>query len=150
MGRKYSRKADSKESARAYGTELPISHKAAVEICRTIRNMDLEGAKTLLKDVMDKKRAIKFRRYAGSAGHRRGKMGPGRYPVKAAKHILMVLENAEANAQFKGLSSEDMYIWHISAYKGMTYESYFPRAHGRTTPKNRETVNLEVILKLRE
>lgn len=150
MARKYSRETDAKESARAYGRELPISMKHAVEICNYIKSMTLDDAKSVLNEVIAKKRAIPFRKYRGYSGHRKGKLGPGRYPVKAAKYILKTLENAEANAQFKGLSTEDLYIWHISAYKGMTFTSYFPRAYGRSTPKRRESVNVEVILKSRE
>lgn len=148
----YSRYADPEESARAIGKELPISFKYTQEVCRFIRGKDLEVAKKLLKDIMDLKTPVPLVKYRGSAGHRKGKMGSGRYPVKVAKAILKTLENAEANAEMtlKNVSSEDLYVWHISSSKGMTYDSVFHRAHGRTSPKKRETVNVDVILKIKE
>jgi large subunit ribosomal protein L22 len=40
-----------------------------------------------------------------------------------------------------------MVIMHISANPGRSYESYFRRARGRSTPKRRESVNVEVIIR---
>jgi large subunit ribosomal protein L22 len=75
------------------------------------------------------------------------KVGPGRFPEKAARHILKVLEGAESNAEYKGLVTDDMYIAHSAASRGKAWEGRFPRARGRATPKIRETVNVEIILK---
>jgi len=38
--------------------------------------------------------------------------------VKAAGQILKVLENAEANAEYKGLDTEKLRIIHISSHRG--------------------------------
>ncbi len=146
----YSREVEQKTTAKALGKELNISRKHAVEICNHLRNRYLNEAIQILEDTIEKKRAIPFRKYSGSTGHRKGKMGPGRYPIKAAGEILHTLRNAEANAEFKGMNPNDLFVWHIAASKGRTFESYFPRARGRTTPKRRESVNLEIILKLKE
>jgi large subunit ribosomal protein L22 len=133
-------------SARAIGRELAISPKHSIVICRHIKGWPLERAKTFLEDVIEKKAAVPDTRY-GSSGHRRGKVGPGRYPQKAARQILKVLEGAEANAEYKGLVTDDMYIAHSAASRGKAWEGRFPRARGRATPKIRETVNVEIILK---
>ena len=148
----YSRYADPEESSRAIGRELPISFKQAIEICRFVRGKRLDVAKRMLNEVMDMKRPVPYRKFRGSVGHRKGSVGPGRYPVKAARAILRTLENAEANAEMnlKVASDEDLYVWHIASSKGMTQEAFFARAHGRTSPKRRETVNVEVILKMAE
>ena len=137
---------DPETSARAIGRELPISPRHSVTICKHIRGWQLERAKEFLADVIELRVAVPDRTYGGS-GHRRGKVGPGRYPEKAARHILKVLEGAEANAEYKGLVTDEMVITHIAAHRGRAWEGRFPRARGRATPKIRETVNIEIILR---
>jgi large subunit ribosomal protein L22 len=137
---------DPETTARAIGRELPISPRHSVAICRHIRGWHLERAKDFLADVIELKAAVPDRKY-GSSGHRRGKVGPGRFPEKAARHILKVLEGAEANAEYKGLVTDEMVIAHIAAHRGRSWEGRFPRARGRATPKIRETVNVEIILR---
>jgi len=70
----------------------------------------------------------------------------GRYPVKAAKHILKVLEGAEANAEYKGLDTERLRIIHASAYPGIKIKRYTPRAHGTATPKFETLCHIEIAL----
>jgi large subunit ribosomal protein L22 len=137
---------DPETSARAIGRELPVSPKQSIVICRHIKGLRLDRAKRFLAEVVELKTAVPDTRY-GSSGHRRGKMGPGRYPQKAAGMILKVLEGAEANAEYKGLVIEDMFIAHSAAHRGKSLEGRFARARGRATPKIRETVNVEIILK---
>jgi large subunit ribosomal protein L22 len=43
-----------------------------------------------------------------------------------------------------------MRIAHISSSRGMVREGFMPRAHGRSSPFNHETVNIEVILEVVE
>ncbi len=142
----YTQESDPETTARAIGRELSISPKHAIVICRHLKGWPLERAKGFLEDVIAKKAAVPDTRY-GSSGHRRGKVGPGRFPEKAARHILKVLEGAEANAEYKGLVVDDMVIVHMAAHRGRAWEGRFPRARGRATPKIHETVNVEVILK---
>jgi large subunit ribosomal protein L22 len=66
--------------------------------------------------------------------------------VKVAKYVLKVLESAEENAGFKGLEVESMRIKVASANRGRIMKGFVPRAHGRSTPWNQETVNLELVL----
>ena len=103
------------QMARAYGL-LPISHKKAVEICNFIRDKSLIRAKKLLENVTEKTTAVPFRRYKRGIPHRSA-IGPGKFPVKASENILKLLNSAEANAQFKGLSSTNLIIKHISSKK---------------------------------
>lgn len=140
---------DPEKTAKASGREVRVSHKAAREICKTIRGMMLTQAKRYLGDVMAKKKPVPFRRYKKKAGHRHGleKTYAGRYPVKAAKKILNVIEGAEANAENKGLDTERLRIIHASAYPGMKIKRYIPRAHGRATPKFETLTHIEIVLK---
>ncbi|MDI3483499.1 MAG: large subunit ribosomal protein [Methanobacteriaceae archaeon] len=139
---------DEAKIARAAGFRLQISPKHAVEICRELKGMKLEEAKDYLKEVIQMKRPVPFKRYNRKVGHRRGLRGwdSGRYPVKAAEHILKVLENAEANAEYKGLDTENLKIIHISSHRGQPIRGWIPRAFGRATPFNRPTTHIQVVL----
>ncbi|HEX59690.1 MAG TPA: 50S ribosomal protein L22 [Methanomicrobia archaeon] len=150
MGRlKFCVEADPETTAKAMACELHISRKHAYEICNAIRGMKFSDAKRYLEEVIEMKRPVPFRKHKRKVGHRRGleKWYAGRYPVKAAKAILRLLEDAAANAAYKGLEPEEMRIWHIATKKGRTIRGFMPRAFGRATPKNTETVTVEVILK---
>jgi large subunit ribosomal protein L22 len=139
---------DPEKTAKASGREIRVSHKAAREVCKTIKGMMLDNAKTYLKDVMEKRKAVPFRRYKKKLGHRHGveKASAGRYPVKTAQHVLRVVEGAEANAENKGLDVERLRILHAAAYPGMKIKRFTPRAHGRSSPKYETTTHIEVVL----
>ncbi|MBE6514115.1 MAG: 50S ribosomal protein L22 [Candidatus Methanomethylophilaceae archaeon] len=141
----YTATADPDTSAKALGKEIPCSPKFAREVAGMIRGMKVETAQQALADVIDKKRAVPLRRYNKRVSHKPG-VGPGRYPVKAAKAILDVLNSAASNAEYKGLSVSDMAIATISVSRGRVIPGHMPRAHGRATQWNQETVNVEVII----
>jgi large subunit ribosomal protein L22 len=130
------------------GMELHISPKAAREICRTLRGMRANLARDYLEDVIALKRAVPFKRYARNVAHKHGLVGAdaGRFPQKAAKAVLVVLDNALANAEYKGMESDKMRIFHAGTLKGRTIRGWMPRAMGRATPKNTETVSVEMVL----
>ncbi len=142
----YSITTDQKTMAKAFGRELNISPKHAVELCRFLRGRKVTTAEKLLEGIVEKKVAVPFKRYKHSVSHRRGKVGPGKFPVKAAKEVLRLLQDVKANAEFKGIDPENTFIAHISSYKGRTTNSWFPRARGRTTPKNLVGVNVEIVI----
>lgn len=126
--------------ARAIGMALPISFKQSVEICRFIKDKNVNDAKRFLRMVMDKKLAINFSRYNRDLGHKK-KTGPARYPEKASKHITKLIEAVEANAQFKGLNTSNLVIAHISAHKaGKTWH------YGRKLRRKMKRTNVEVIV----
>ncbi len=104
MAYRYTRETDEK-SAKAVGIALPISTKQAVEICNFIRGKNVDRAIKELNDVIDKKAAIPFKRFnRGGVGNKPG-IGPGRYPEKACREILKIINSAVANAHVKGLSN---------------------------------------------
>jgi len=140
---------DPERTVKASGREVRVSHKATREVCQTIKGMMLDEAKTLLQEVVKKKKPVPFRRFKKKAGHRHGLTEgafAGRYPVKAASHILEVLENAEANAEFKGLDPENLRIIHAVAYPGIKVKRSTPRAMGRSSPKIQTLSHIELIL----
>ncbi len=141
----YTVTTDPDVTAKAIGKELPISPKHSREICTMIRGMDVEEAKKALAEVMDLKKAVPMKRFKKRVSHKPG-VGPGRYPQKAAAAILKVIESAEANAEYKGLDPEVMVLATVSASLGRTMPGHRPRAQGRATQWDQQTVNVEVVL----
>ena len=139
---------DPDRTAIASARDIDISPKAAREICNTIKGMFLDKAKEYLEDVMLKKKAVPYKRHKKHVAHRKelSKWPAGRYPIKAAEKILEVLENAENNAEFKGLDVERMKIIHASSQKGMIVKRYIPRAHGSSTPRFNYLSHIEIAI----
>lgn len=145
----YTIEADPDTTSKAIGKELPISPKHSREICRMLRGMEVQRAVETLNKVIDMTLPVPMGRYKKCVSHKKG-VGPARYPQKAAKAILGVIEGAMSNAEYKGLAADSMRIKAISAHLGRTTAGWMPRAHGRATPWNQQTVNIEVILEERE
>ena len=136
---------ETEEVARARAIELPISPKKTYEVMNAIRGLPLEKAKSLLEDVMEEKRAIPFRRYNQEVAHKRG-TGPGRYPKKVARSVLQILQNAEANAEYEGIDTDDLVVRVAACARGRIRKANMPRAHGRATNWHEQTTNVEIVL----
>lgn len=63
----------------------------------------------ILNDVVNMKRPLVFKRFNMDLSHKPG-MPAARYPVKASKMFLKLLDSVEANAENKGLSSDKLFI----------------------------------------
>lgn len=144
----YNNEDNEAKTARAMAKSLKISPKHCVEICNALRGMEVEKAITYLNDVIDMKKSVPFKRHNKKVGHRKGQEGwpSGRYPVKAATQVLRVLENAVANAEYKGLDTDKLFIEHISSHKGLVIRGVIPRAFGRVTPFNTPTTHIQIVL----
>ncbi|MEM2138685.1 MAG: 50S ribosomal protein L22 [Candidatus Woesearchaeota archaeon] len=126
--------------AKAMGRDLSISTKKSVEIANYLRGKKLSFAKKFLEKVVDLKSAVPMRRFNRDTGHKRA-IGPGRYPAKTAKEVLSILKSAESNAISKGLSSNDLIIYHIAAHKASS-----PWHYGRKRRQKMKRTHLEVVL----
>lgn len=73
-----------------------ISTKYAIAICKMIYKKDIGSAITELEMVMKKKKAVPTPSL--EVGHKPGKMGGGKYPLKASKVFIDVLKQLKANA----------------------------------------------------
>jgi large subunit ribosomal protein L22 len=139
---------DKDNTVKASGRDLRISPKSAREVCVAVKGMKLDKAKEYLEQVINKTKSVPFRRHNKKIPHRRGqsKIASGRYPVKAARKILQILESAESNAIFKGFDTEQMKVTHISSYRGTKIKRYVPRAMGRASPKVEQLCQVEIFL----
>ncbi|MAH33376.1 50S ribosomal protein L22 [archaeon] len=141
MGHKYSLKDYNKENmARAIGVSLPISSKQSIEICNFIREKDVNFAKKFLDEVIKDKKAVPFKRFNADVGHKKG-MAAGRYPKKASMEFLSLLNQVEANAQFKGLNTANLIIAHINSNKAAKTARY-----GRQRSRNAKRTNVEIVV----
>jgi len=145
----YSQEIAGEDIARAKANEVDISPKHAFEIARFIKRMRTDDAIEYLTRVVALEKAIPLRVYNKKVPHRHGlaRWHSGRYPQKAAKVFIRLLSAAQKNAEYIGLDAGNLKIVHVQANRGRRHEAFFPRAMGRATPKNRETVNIEVIVK---
>jgi large subunit ribosomal protein L22 len=143
----YSAAINTGEGARASGRDLRISPKAAREICNAIRHMRLEEARIFLQEVIDLKRAVPYRHHKKKVGHKRGlnKWFAGRYPVKAAKEILKVLNSLEANCENQDLDVERVKLVHTAAQRARILKRYIPRAFGRSSPRHEHLCHIELM-----
>jgi large subunit ribosomal protein L22 len=146
----YSQKVKGDTIAKAKANELNMSPKHSIEIATFIRHQRVNDAIAYLNEVVKLKKAIPFRRFTRNVAHKRGLPGnwdAGRYPVKASKAYIKVLESVKKNAEYLGLDAENLEIIHASANRGRAQKAFFPRAMGRATPKVRESVNVEVVVR---
>ncbi len=109
---------DNENIAKVIGNDLPISTKFSVEICNFIRHKNLKKAKDMMQRVLDMKDAVPMKRFNKDLAHKPGKMAGGRYPLKASKYFLDLLNALEKNAENKGLNVELLNINFAVANKG--------------------------------
>lgn len=70
----------------------------------------------------------------------------GRWPVKSVKFVLSLLKNAEANAEGKGLETEDLVIRNININQAPKTRRRTYRAHGRINPYQGHPCHIEIHL----
>ncbi|MBD3228870.1 MAG: 50S ribosomal protein L22 [Candidatus Lokiarchaeota archaeon] len=141
---------DPDRTAKAVGRDVDASPKQVREICNVIRGMSLEKAKNFLYDVVDKKTAVPFKRHNKKQAHRKGmdrfKWDAGRYPIKAARQVLLVIENAVNNAEYKGLDIDRIRVRHAMVHRAPVVKKYIPRAFRRSTPYFKRLSHIEIVL----
>ena len=137
---------DPARAVKCAGREIRISPKAATEICEAIKGMNLRAAKKFLEDVAEKKRSVPYKHYHKEVPHK-GHQGfyAGRYPIKAANRIHRLLEELEANAEYRGLDPEKIRITHAVSHRGMKVRKFIPRAFGRASPYYNTLTHVELI-----
>ena len=153
-------------TARSVEEDLHVKH--CFEVARAIKHRTageaIEFLNKVLKiesdrpDIRKKAVAVPFRLGSGNkkrkrsgpsmVGHRKGGIGPGRYPVKASKLMIKLINSCMENArhQYEDIDPEEMVITHCAAHRGTIKRGFTPRARGRASPKNHYKVNLEIFL----
>ncbi len=137
---------DTTRHVRAAVREKQISHKHAREIAVQIKGLSIEKARDYLQSVINKQRAVPFRRYKNQVGHKSdpGVMS-GRYPEKSATEFIKLLDNLESNAEYKGMDLDRLKIVNATVHKGVLIKRFIPRAFGRASPKNNVLTHIELV-----
>lgn len=125
--------------AKVKGHDLDISTKFSVEISSNLRYKSLKRAKQILSDVISQKRPVSFKRYNRDLGHKPG-LASARFPIKASKVILKLLQELETNSEFKGLDTNNLFISKIVANTGSSTWHY-----GRKRRRRAKKTNLEIF-----
>lgn len=143
MANKYSfQKFEEKTMVRVSGRNLPISKKTSREVCHFIKGKDVNKIIGYLKEVEKLKLPIPFLRFRHDVPHRKGNIGPGRFPKKSASHILDLLNTLKSNANDKGLNSEGLLLVYANVSPGPRLMHY-----GRHRSSVRKMCNIELIAK---
>ncbi|AFZ79697.1 60S ribosomal protein L17, putative [Theileria equi strain WA] len=147
---KYSREPSNlSKSAKAFGSHLRVHFKNTYETATAIKNMNVAEAKRYLKDVIDHKRCVPFRKFNGGVGRcaqaKAFKHTQGRWPEKSCRFLLDLLTNLESNAEVKGLDVESLKIEHIQVNRAPVGRRRSYRAHGRIIPYLSHPCHIEII-----
>jgi len=148
MGINYSVEADPDTTAKAMLRDRPISIKHSKAIAREIKGRTVEAAVSYLEAVVDGEQPVPFKQHNSGVGHRSDIDGwdAGRYPEKASKAFLELLENASNNADEQGFDGDSMTIEHVAAHKVGERQGRNPRAFGRADPWNTTLCDVELVI----
>ncbi|MEJ5172130.1 MAG: 50S ribosomal protein L22 [Hydrogenothermaceae bacterium] len=67
-------------------------------------------------------------------------------PKRSARIVEKLLKSAIANAEFKGMDVDNLYIAKIHAEQGPMLKRYTPKAHGRATMIRRRFSHIYIYL----
>lgn len=140
---KVKKEIGSEHFAVARALNLPVSTKTSVEVASFIRGKEVKKVKRYLQEVLEHKKSIPFKRYRRDVGHKPGQVAAGRFPEKAIGYYMKLINNAEANAENKGLDVENLIVSEVKANKGPGQYHY-----GRK--RSRKMKNTHLFIKLVE
>lgn len=107
-----------------------ISLKHSVAICKELKGKNLSKAKKFLEDLINRKISLE-----------------GSYYTNAAKRILELLSSAEANARFKGLAAEKLFVKAAKADKGFSFVK--PKSRWRFRGRRAKAATVAITLEER-
>jgi len=137
----YSTKKIEENMAKCVARDAEISTKTSIEIANQIRGKLTSRAKQILKDSIDLKRPIPYKRFTNGPGHKKGNIASGRYSIKTCNYFLKLIQSAESNAQDKGLSTKDLLIKHLIVQKASR-----PWHYGRQSRIKMKRSHVEIIV----
>ncbi len=142
--------AESKKTAKTMAANANVSLKYATEICNQIKGKTAEWTESFLQDIEQHKRFLPLKRYNKKVAHRKGDSmhgeKAGRYPEKTVQVFLKLLENAKANADYKGLDTEKLVIKHAFASQGFARRSVQTKGKIGGKVRKKKSAHLEVVL----
>lgn len=133
---------DMKENmAKAVRISLPISTKVSIEIAKQIKGLSPKDAIAFLEAVLAKTKAMPYTQFNDNVAHRRGGIGPGRFPEKASSEYISLIKSVVANAVHQSLDENKLIIHSIVAQKGSkTYK------HSRVRGLKTKNTHIEMVV----
>jgi len=149
--KQYSKGIDNVSKAvKAQGSHLKVHFKNTCETAAAISGLKLTKAQQYLQNVIEHKQCVPFRRFNGGIGRcAQAKVfgtTQGRWPVKSAKFLMDLLQNAKSNAQVKKLDVNELVIKHIQVNQAPRRRRRTYRAHGRINKFLGYPCHIEMIL----
>ena len=143
------RNFDKTKHVRAALREKDVSHKHAREVAIAIKGLSIEKARefswriSLTRKLHFHTGAITTKLHTDPISE----MVFLRVDIlkKAAKEYLILLDNLESNAEYKGMDLDRLKIVSAVIHKGTKLERFTPRAMGRASPKIDTLIHVELI-----
>ena len=149
---KYSKEpAVASKSAKAIQCDVRSSFKNCYNVVQAIRGLKLETAKKYLQQALNRERIIPFNRYKSGVSRKAQckefkETTQGRWPEKSIKVVQNLLRNAEANAEFKNLDTDNLVIAHALCNRAQQGRRRTYRAHGRINAYKSSPCHIELIV----
>ena len=141
--------ANPTKSCKAMGVDLRVHYKNTYETAQAIKGMKLRRAQKYLQDVIQHQDAIPFRKFTGGIGHhaqaKRHNAVACRWPEKACRYVLDLLQNAASNAAERNLDVDSLYVSHAQVNKAPYMRRRTYRAHGRINAYMSSPCHVEII-----
>ena len=143
-------KISKKKTALAMMKNKRVSLKFSNEIVSNIKGKRVDKAIAYLQRILTKEEFLPLRKYKKKIGHRKGEAKGmtkiGRYPMRTVEAFIEILESVKANADYKGLDSDNLIITHMFVSQGFARASY--QSQGRIAGKRRQrkSVHIEIVV----
>ncbi len=143
-------KTKDKITGKAIKKNANVSLKYSTEIVREIKGKKVKRVEEFLQNIIDKKEFLPLRKYVKKIAHRKGdsksKTKTGRYPEKTVKAFLELVKSAKANADYKGLETEKLFVKHCFASMGYGKVSHQPKGKIGGKSRVKKAAHIEIIL----
>jgi large subunit ribosomal protein L22 len=148
--KEYQKKIEGKKVAKAVAKNQRASLKYSTELVREIKGKRLDKAEAFIKRILKKEEYLPLRVYNKKVGHRKGDAKSfsksGRFPKGTLNVFLKLLESVKANADYKGLDSENLMIVHAFASQGFQRTSFQSQGKIGGKRRKRKSTHIEVIV----
>ena len=138
------------KTAMAIMKNKPISLKFSTEVIANIKGKRIDKSIKYLQRILNHEEFLPLRKYNKKIGHKKGDSKGftkiGRYPKRVLEAFIELLETVTANADYKGMDSENLLIMHMFASKGFSRVGY--QSQGRIAGKRRQkkSTHLEIVV----
>ncbi|MBN1940605.1 MAG: 50S ribosomal protein L22 [Candidatus Diapherotrites archaeon] len=147
--KEYQKELQGKNIAKAFATNQRISLKYSTELCREVKGQRIDKAEKYLQRIIEKKDFLPLRKYNKKVPHRRGEgksnVKSGRYPKNVCKAFISLLNSVKANADFKGLDTDNLLIINAFASQGFSRTGHQPKGRIGGKRWKKKSTHLEIV-----